>query len=370
MFSTTRKQAQQLAQQMVAGHCGLVAWWTLKHAGVLEAMERVEKETGAGLIALHHATRTNMSPDVLEALLDYAAATGLVVIKNNGAHLTAEGKAILEHEDGVLELMRAYQPVLDMSEHLLAKLKGYAGSNGGTRGSGAASGAGGVSRKSEYWVDSQAKRYPEEVFPAITQVVSGQKLTHLLDIACGTGDLLLHAAGRLKKIVGVGIGGDGIAVRRANIAITAADLESRLIAVSANPLDVCLDTKRIFDRIGISRQLWEEVDGVIAMNVFSEITAHEAPGSSVFAQALAAIPRNFPKAKLLLIEPVASEKFNRNYYAPELALLLRLSRSAPWPVESWRETIAAARMKVVDQVSLVTDGLTIFVCKSTAAYKG
>jgi SAM-dependent methyltransferase len=370
VFSNTRKQAQQIAQQMVAGHCGLVAWWTLKHAGVLEAMQQIEKETDEGLLPLHHAIRTNMSPDVLEALLDYAATAGLVTLKKDGARLTPEGKAILEHEDGVLELMRAYQPVLDMSEHLLAKLKGYAATNGGARGTNGGSTLGGVSRKSEYWVDSQAKRYPAEVFPAVADVVAGHKLTHLLDIACGAGDLLLHAASRLKKVVGVGIGNDGITVRRANTAITAADLESRLIAVNANPIDVCLDTKRIFDRIGISRQLWEEVDGLVAMNVFSEITSHETPGTSVHAQALAAIPKNFPKAKLLLIEPVASEKFNRNYYAPELALLLRLSRSAPWPAESWREAIAAANMKVVEEVPLVTDGLTIFVCKPTPAQKG
>ena len=64
-----------------------------------------------------------MAPDVLKALLDYLATTGLLVFKEKQASLTAEGAALLEHEDGLLELLRSYEPVLDLVEHLLARLK-------------------------------------------------------------------------------------------------------------------------------------------------------------------------------------------------------------------------------------------------------
>ncbi len=363
MFSIARKQAQQIARQFLSGHCTLIAWWTLRHAGVLEAMLKYQTESGEGLDPLVYATRTNMSPDILQALLNYLASAGLVTLKKDGAHLSGDGKALLEHEDAVLELVRAYQPVLDMAEHLLAKLKTYApaGLNGGATGAGTGAGGtvGSVLRKAEYLIDSQAKRYAAEVYPAVANLIAKHKLSHVMDISCGAGDLLMHIAREHKRVVGVGIGADAIAVRRANAAITAADLEKRLIAVAASSFDVCTQTQRTFDRIGVSRQLWKEINGLVATGLFSELTARPED----IARILAALPKNFPTATLLLIEPVASPRFDRNYYAPELTLLLNLARSYPWPAEQWREALAKARYRILEETPLNTDGLTIFVCK-------
>jgi len=363
MFSIARKQAQQRAREFLSGHCTLVAWWTLRHAGVFEAMLKSQSEKGEGLDPLVYATRTSMAPEILQALLDYLATGGLVGMKKDGAHLTSDGRALLEHEDAVLELVRAYQPVLDMTEHLLARLKTYApaGINGGSAGGGAGGAGGGASvlRKSEYLVESQAKRYATEVYPAVADLVAKYRLAHVLDICCGAGGLLVHVAKTHKRVVGVGIGADGIAVRRANAAITAADLEKRLIAVTASPFDVCIDTQHTFDRIGVSRQLWKEINGIVATNLFSE---HAARPEDI-ARTLAAIPRNFPTATLLLIEPVASALFDRNYYAPELTLLLSLARATPWPPEKWRAALAQARYRLLHETPLTTDGLNIFVCR-------
>src|SRR5438874_5479719 len=111
-----------------------------------------------------------MAGDMLEALCEYLSTAGLVVLKKDGLHLTSDGRALWEHEDGILELMRAYEPVLEASEHLLAKLKSYAPGGGGS---------GAVLRKSEYVVDSQARRYAGEVFPAVAEMVTKHKLGHL-----------------------------------------------------------------------------------------------------------------------------------------------------------------------------------------------
>lgn len=355
MFSSSRKQAQQIARQFLTGHCGLVAWWTLRHAGVLEAIAAAQADGGKGLDAAAHAGRTNMSPEVLEALLDYLSQAGLVGLKKDGVVLTADGEALYHYEDGVLELIRAYQPVLDMAEHLLARLKNY-GANGGK--------GGGVYRKTEYLLDAQAKRYQEEVFPAVAEVVAKYRLAHLLDITCGTGDLLMHVAGRHKRVVGVGIGSDGFAVRRANEAIAKADLEKRLIAVTASPVDVCAHTERTFDRIGISRQLWKEINCVIASHFFSEYAAQqEGDGEGALVRLLSAVPVNFPTARLMVIEPVASARFARNYYAPELTFMLRLARSSPWTAEKWRDILTAAKLHVMHEEPLTTDGLMIFLCR-------
>jgi hypothetical protein len=54
---------------------------------------------------------------------------------------------------------------------------------------------------------------------------------------------------------------------------------------------------------------------------------------------------------------------SRNYFAPELGLLLALARCTPWPAEEWRQTLATAKYKVVDEISLPVDNLTIFTCK-------
>jgi SAM-dependent methyltransferase len=359
MFSMARKQAQELARQYLSGHCTLIAWWTLRHAGIFEAIVKSQSENGEGLDPLVHATRTSMSPDVLRALLDYLASVGLITMKKDGAHLSSEGRALLEHEDAVLELIRAYQLVLDMAEHLLARLKTYApaGINGGA-------GAGvSVVRKSEYLAESQAKRYAGEVYPAVGELVAKYKLAHLLDICCGTGELLVHVATAHKRVVGVGIGSDGISVQKANAAITAADLEKRLIAVTASPFDVCIDTQHTFDRIGVSRQLWKAINGILATNLFSELTARP----DEIARTLTAVQKNFPTATLILIEPTASARFDRNYYAPELTLVLSLARAVPWPVEQWRTALAQARYKLVHETPLTTDGLTIFTCKPQTA---
>ena len=58
---------------------------------------KLEAESGEGLVPLVYATKTNMAPDVLEALLDYLAAAGLVSVKKDGARLSDEGHALLEH---------------------------------------------------------------------------------------------------------------------------------------------------------------------------------------------------------------------------------------------------------------------------------
>lgn len=255
-------------------------------------------------------------------------------------------------------MMRAYQPVLNMSEHLLAKLKTAGPQNGNGNGGG---GGGGVNIKSEYLLDSQSRRYAAEVFPAIKDLVAKHHFAHLLDLSCGSGELLIHLASKLKKVVAIGIGADTPLVRRANSAITAADLEKRLIAVPANPLDVCRDTQKTFDRIGISRQLWQELDLVIATSIFTDLTREE--GLPTIAKSLAGLRKNFPKASLLIIEPVSSPRFEKNYYAPELALLLRLTRSIPWPPGRWHDLFSAAGYKLAEETGLITDGLSLFLLK-------
>ncbi len=352
MFSLAKKQAQQTAHQLLAGHCGLMAWWALRHAGVFAAMIKYKTEHNQGLQPLLHATRTNMAPDVLDALLQYLASANLIVFKKDGVHFTSEGQALYDHEDGVLELIRAYQPVLDMAEHLLAKLRG-AGTNN----------SGGVQRKSEYLVESQGERFAAEVFPAMDAIIARLKFTHLLDLTCGSGDLLMHVLTQHKNIVGVGIGSDSGAVRKANDAITGADLDKRLIAVSANPLDICTDTHRTFDRIGVSRQLWKGFDCLIATNLLTDIAARPEE----LGRILTAMGRHFPAAHVMIIEPVDSPKLQKNYYAPELALLTRLARVAPLPPEQWREHFGAAKLNLVEEESLTTEGLTVFVCKPAAA---
>jgi SAM-dependent methyltransferase len=366
--------AQQTAKHLISGHFALTAWWSLRHAGIIDAIQKHEAEAAEGLNPFVHAIRTSMAPDVLQALIGYLQQAGLVVVRNDLVSLTPEGKALYEQEDGVLGLIRAYQPVLDMSEHLLAKLKSYGppgnigggpsapgGAPGGTSTGGA---GGGVYRKSEYLYEAQAKRYAAEVHPTIREIIGRQHLTHLLDVACGSGDLLIHLAMQLKSVVGVGIAADSSAVRRANTAISDSALEKRLIAVSANPMEVLNDTPRTFERIGISRQLWSELDGLLAINVLSEMAAINGPDTAAaIGQSLAATRKHFPRAFLVIAESVESPRFEKNYYAPELALLLRLSHSAPWPVERWRDVISGAKYRIVSETPLTTDGITIFLCK-------
>ncbi len=353
MFSNARKVAQQTARQLISGHYALIAWWALKHAGVLDALVEMEEKTGGGVIPLVHATMANMSPEILGALLEYLASVDLVVMKEGQAFLSAQGKGLLEYEDGVLELVRSYEPMVGLVEHVLARLKTPAAAAG--------------LRKMDHLAQAQGKRYGAEVHPAVAAVLEKQALEHILDVTCGSGELLIHLAMHLPRMVGVGIGSDGFLVRKANEAITATGLEKRLIAVPANAVECCTQTKRAFERVGISRQLWQELDCLIVTNLFSEHAVREGDAGSGLpgvSKTLSAIPVNFPKAHVLLIEPTAGGRLEKNYYAAELGLLFRLGNSVPWTVEKWRETINQTRLRVVQEVGLVTDGLTMFLCKS------
>jgi hypothetical protein len=343
VFSPGKKQAQQITHNLLSGHCALIAWWALRHAGVFDAMLKLKAEEKTGLNPLVFATRTNMSAEVLEALLQYLASANLITFKKDGVHFTPEGQALFDHEDGTLGLFRAYQPTLDNVEHLLAKLRT----------------PGAVARKPEYLLESQAQRYADEVFPAIDTLVAAHKFSHLLDLTCGNGELLMHVLQHRKNIVGVAIGSDSAAVRRANNAITSADLDTRLIAVTANPTDACTDTQRTFDRIGISRQLWKDFDCVLATGLLTDL----AGKPEEIVRILAAISRHFPSAHLLLVEPVDSPRLQKNYYAPELSLLMQLSRTAPLPTETWRDHFAAAKFKLLQEAPLTTEGLTLFLAK-------
>ncbi|HVS70333.1 MAG TPA: hypothetical protein VHQ47_03675 [Phycisphaerae bacterium] len=343
MFANTRKLAQQTSQRLITGHCALVAWSTLKHAGVLDAVADVGAE---GLDAKVHAVRRNMAPDILAALFDYLTAAGLIAITGNRASFTAEGRALFDHDDGVLDLIRAYQPSLAAAEHLLAKLKTPVADGGGMR-------------KSEALLESRARRQGPELYPAIEALIREHRFSHLLDVQCGTGELLLAMAKKIRGVVGVGIGADDAACHRANTAFSEASMEKRLIAVPGAAADVLGDTRRSFERIGISKQLWRDLDLVILSMLFSD-TVREADSVSAL---LAGARRHFPRAGLLLIEPVESPRLAKNYHAPELALLLRLTRTALWTVEQWREVLAKARLPITAEVPLNVDGLTLFLSK-------
>jgi hypothetical protein len=207
MFSNSKKLAQQTAQRLIAGHFTLTTWWALRHAGVFDAMLKLESEKNEGLVPLVHAARTNMAPEVLQALVDYLVNTAMLTRRAEQVFLTPEAKSLLEHEDPVLELVHAYAPVLASAEHLLARLKPV--------GNGAS-----IHRKTDAFLDAQARRYAAEVFPAVLAMLKSNNCSHLLDLACGAGDLLIHLARNSKNIVGVGIGTDSAAVRRANRAIS------------------------------------------------------------------------------------------------------------------------------------------------------
>lgn len=340
MFSRSRNLARETAQRLLTGHTALLAYWALRHAGVLDEMRRSPEGLDPGA----HARRTSMAPDVLAALVKYLAHAGLVAVAGNRATLTPAGRALYEHEDGVLELLRAYQPVLGALEHLLARLKTYGN---------------GVSRKADALIASQAARYDEEVFPAIQRALGKSKATHLLDLNCGSGEFLMHLAQATPGIAGVGICGDGIAVRKANEAITARKIEKRFIAVTGRALDICTDTREAFDRLGISTTFWEKIDAVLACNTLAELAGQDATSTTA---ALARIPRAFPGATLILVEPMADARRDATYYAAELELLLGLSRQALLPAERWRDMLTVAGLKVESETPLATDNLCVFVC--------
>ena len=336
-----KRQARELAQKLISGHVALAAFWALRNAGVLEAI-RKQKE---GLDPIAFARRANLSADTLEAALTYLTQQGLLTKQKDRVFLTPACSALLEHADGELEMVRAYAGVTGALDHLLAGLKVYGN---------------GVTRKADVFALAQSTRYARDVYAAVESVVAKSGVTHVLDLGCGSGALLVRLAGHLRRVVGVGVCEDGILVRQANAAIAAEGLEKRLIAVTAGALEVCTSPQRTFERIGVSQQLWSQFDCVIACGILTDLAARDA---TTLTDALGQIPRHFKAPLVLLAEPCGGPKFEKNFYAPEMAFLSKLSRSTPAPLAQWRTMLGKAGLKVLREIALETDGVMLFVCQ-------
>jgi hypothetical protein len=341
----SRHNSQQLgrdtAKQLVSGHLALVAYWALRHANVIDAMN------ADGINIAVFAAKTSMAGDVLEALLNYLASAGLAEIENGHAKLTPAGKAVREHEDGVLEMVRAYQPALSAIEHFLARLKTYGGAH---------------ARKNDLAADSQGTRFSEEVFPALEKAILKSGATHILDLNCANASLLLRLGTATKNLAGVGVVADSLANRKANESISKAGFEKRFIAVTGNPLDICKDPRDAFERLGISAIFWEQLDCVVACNVFGELAGRDA---TTAIAALARLPRIFPGATIFLAEATEDADREPPYYAAELALLLAIGRHKLLPAQQWRDMLQTAGLKLAAETSLTTDSLTLFACAPT-----
>jgi len=333
--------AHEVTQKLAAGHLTLLAFWALKHAGVLSAIEQQDE----GLDPVAFARQVNISEPTLQALVAYLVQQDLLRVKKDRVFLTPACAAVLQYDDGVLEHLRAYEGVTQALEHLLAGLKVY-----GTK----------VHRRGDVWWQAQSQRYAAEVYPALISAAIKQGATHVLDLGCGGGTLLVELARRAAKVVGVGICDDGMLVRQANDAITAAGLDKRLLAVGANAVEVCANPRLALERVSVSQQLWEQFNCLIACGVFTPTARHDAPG---LVEALARIAENFPAATLLLAEPCAGARFAKTFYAPEMTLLQGLSNSPLLEVAEWRALLRQARLPVLQEVPLATEGVTLFICK-------
>src|SRR5438874_786019 len=108
-FTSARKKlARETAESRIACHTTLLALWTLLHAGIIDAMRDTKEGIEPGTLA----AATAMEPRVLEALLKFLAAKGLVAESEGRYLLSATGSALMEHEAGSLNYVYAHQPVM------------------------------------------------------------------------------------------------------------------------------------------------------------------------------------------------------------------------------------------------------------------
>lgn len=340
--SPKRKHAGLLAEHMISGHLTLQAFWALAHARIFDVMRQKPVQP------LTYALETKLSVEVLTALMEYLRQRGLLSRSKEGYSLSAEGDALLQYEFGQLEFVNAYQPVTLSLEHLLANLKKPGSA---------------VAPRRDVLAASHTMRFSDGLFPAIIDILKENKVTHLLDLNCGAGDLILNVAQAERSIVGVGVGGDGLQVRQANERINAAGFDRRFLAVAANIAETCIAPRRHLERIGVSQQLWERFNAVVLIDALTEIAAEDPERVT---QALSGLAKFFNKATLLLAEP--SEKaFAGSSCEPEMALLTRLSGLAPVTEEQWQHHFDAAGYKLVNASSSLAGGMTLYTLQSTVA---
>lgn len=329
-----RKEARLVTEQLTAGYVAMHAFWALFHSGVLIPM------MDGPVAPAEFAARSNMSAEILTALIEYLTEQGLLEAVEGGYTLAGPGRQLMEHA-GTLELVRGHQGVLFMLEHLLAQLKTYGQ---------------GVQRRPDVVSRAQAMRWRLEVFPAIERAVQKARAKVVLDVGCNSGELLTFLAKKRPRVTGLGLCESGLLARLANESFIREKMNNRVRATVGPFADFRLQPLATLQHTDFPAAVWRRTDCMVLCDAFAEVTPRPE-AASVFMKKLAA---SFPRAAFVVGMPCANEAFAAQTSGPELDLLLRLTQRTLLPEAEWETAFAMAGLEVRQHARLHTDGFAVW----------
>ena len=261
----------------------------------------------------------------LQTMIDYLWILGIVDKKKNAQYrLSPRGEELFGVSRGIFSLVYAYSPIFNELEELVTKRKVY-GQH--------------IFRKGEFVGRGSAELATLMPFPHTYKIIQKYNYKSILDVGCGSGDFLLHAAEKNQQLLCYGF-----------------DLSKEAIDYAEKKRDKKgLDEKRLkFEvcdafKLKESTFLNERIDLITVMFVLHEFI--QGGDTRKVKKIITEIAENFPKGHILICE-LCKKPFSRLNGKPssvlEHHLFHALSKQEIISHHEWLDLFEEINMELID----------------------
>ena len=277
------------------------------------------------------AKEKQLDPDGLEAVARYLYGLGILDRDGQGRYTAAA--EILEADIATIEMFYAYDPLFHNLSQVLKKEKKYGVD---------------INRFAELDARATAKICKNFSYPKIIQVIESRGVECVMDLGCGSAELLIELCKRNPGVRAYGIDIASEAVRYAQERVAREGLEDRIKIFAGDILNL--------ESILPDKEK-KQVDLIVSAAVFHEFAYESTDG---LIKALKAIRRWFPGTELILseaLEQADQDLRQEPTFVLEHHLFHRLSLQGIASLERWRESFNRAGYRLIEEISLGPGGM-------------
>jgi SAM-dependent methyltransferase len=312
------------------GHVVFECLAGLQATGVL-----AELASGGSVAADETVAGLGLDGRILSAVLRYLYGAGLMDRDGRGRYRLAF--PISKADLAKIEIFRAYAPVFSQLAALLSGHKRYGN---------------GISRIPDLDATASSSIGEQFCYPFVIETVRSLGAGCVLDVGCGSGDLLIQACRTTPGLTGCGFDCAPTVVTLANQRIRHAGLSDRIRVVQGDLLmiDQVLGGPKLSD-------LRSRIDVIVSTSVLHEFAF---PDEQALIPVLRRLKANLPSVPLVLFEVIEhSDEELRLNPSPALEhhLFHRLSMQGIASVDSWKTAFVASGYTLGQEVYTDTRGV-------------
>jgi len=285
-----------------------------------------------------YATEKQLNYDALDAVARYLYGLGILDRVGRGEY--RQGVSILEQDLATVEMFYAYDPLFHDLTSVLRQEKVYGKD---------------IHRFPGLDARATAKICRSFSYPRIIELIEKKGALNVLDLGCGSAEILIQLCKRNPGAKGYGIDIEPDAVKCAQKRIDEEGLADRIRIATGDILN--LDQSALLNSLAV-----DEVDLVLSAAVFHEFAFD---GVRNLIAALEGVKRKFNGVALMLSEaleqPDDSLRENPSFVL-EHHLFHRLSLQGIASLDLWRSAFGKAGYQIEEESSLGPGGV-IFVIK-------